>query len=714
MPRRLQLLSITLVLLVAAALRIVALTRLPPGFSDDEINTILTSGTVRHGMLASFYNVGDPAGGREGLFPLLQAVVTSVVGDGLLCYRLLSLCCGLVSVALMYALAWRLFGYFPAIVAAIVLTTSLWPVILARSAIREALLLPLILAALFVLARAVHLYQHVEAGPPSTIAYTALGVLLAAMAYTHWVGLLGAPLVIFFLIYLVVSRQPISRRVLSLSAFSLLLTAILSIPYFTFTLRAFRMSGLYVFWATRPPGIGPMFSSALKTIASIVIVGDPSATRNLPGNALIGPAGAGLVVAIRARRAPNMGFTLLTLGVGLLPGVWSRDDADFSRTLLALPALMMLVGLGAESVRQRIWRRPTSSQYWQQAALTIVATALGIIIVSYGLFVQWASDGAVESAYRARLGRLATYLDRTRDGLSTSICTFNLQNGTKSSLLSDQISDPALLGLMIHRRDLELRYSDCLTGLVLTKGGAVQRFAFADAKAREVISPPLKDWLKAAETIPVDGLPDGTVLKIDVEKDLADASGKLALSQVEWAPEAATGTSSAVTLPVRMGGYLTFEGYQLPMGTSYHPGDTINVITYWRADGSGVPPDLRLFIHMLNNPNTEPVIQNDILSVDADSLADRDVFIQILQVPLPLTLPPNTYYLSIGIGITIRIRYACRSLMPATSEATGCFWRKSRCNKLCLKCCFSARPHLRPRYTGGWRHMSSWSKNTDF
>jgi len=243
---------------------------------------------------------------------------------------------------------------------------------------------------------------------------------------------------------------------------------------------------------------------------------------------------------------------------------------------------------------------------------------------------------------------LAAFLDRTQDDLTTSICTFNLKGLSEGKLMSDRLSDPALLDLMTHRRDLDLRFSDCLTGLVLTRGGATQRFAFADSKAREVIPPPLKEWLNGGQTIPVEGLPDGTVLKINVESTLADMSGKVTLSQVDWAPEATDGTSDPVKLPVRMGGYLTFEGYLLPLGPVYKPGDIVNVITYWRADGPHVPPDLRLFIHMLNNPNTEPVIQNDILSIDSGSLANRDVFIQIMQVPLPTTLPSNTYYLSIG------------------------------------------------------------------
>jgi hypothetical protein len=73
----------------------------------------------------------------------------------------------------------------------------------------------------------------------------------------------------------------------------------------------------------------------------------------------------------------------------------------------------------------------------------------------------------------------------------------------------------------------------------------------------------------------------------------------------------------------------------------------VTLITYWRADGP-LEPDLRIFAHILRNPSTEPVLQNDVLSVDASLLRDRDVFIQIISIPLPPDFPSGEYHLSVG------------------------------------------------------------------
>lgn len=125
MTRRIDLVLITLLLLLAAFVRINALSRLPIGFNDEEITYLRVAETARAGQVSVFYDIGNAGAldnahytGREVLFPALEALSTALSGDGLLCYRIVPMLAGLLSVALAYALGRRLFGTLEGLVAA--------------------------------------------------------------------------------------------------------------------------------------------------------------------------------------------------------------------------------------------------------------------------------------------------------------------------------------------------------------------------------------------------------------------------------------------------------------------------------------------------------------------------------------------------------------------------------------------------------------------
>ena len=67
MNRRIELFLVTGLLLLAAALRIWDLARLPPGFSDDELASIRITETVRQGEVAVYYQIAGTHG-RAAIF----------------------------------------------------------------------------------------------------------------------------------------------------------------------------------------------------------------------------------------------------------------------------------------------------------------------------------------------------------------------------------------------------------------------------------------------------------------------------------------------------------------------------------------------------------------------------------------------------------------------------------------------------------------------
>jgi 4-amino-4-deoxy-L-arabinose transferase-like glycosyltransferase len=200
LSRRSVLVWITILLLLAAAVRFYDLARLPAGFNDEEIDSLRISETVRGGQFGVFYNVQKgPTTGREGLFPALEAMTVGVIGEGLWSYRIVPALAGLLGVALTYAAARRLVSKFGAFIAALSLAVGLWPVLLSRLALPQTLLVPIAAAALWLLARAAYIRRdRVDPLLPRTRTYTALGVVLALAAYAHWSGLLIWPFALAF------------------------------------------------------------------------------------------------------------------------------------------------------------------------------------------------------------------------------------------------------------------------------------------------------------------------------------------------------------------------------------------------------------------------------------------------------------------------------------------------------------------------------------
>ena len=636
-------------LLAAAALRLVGLTVLPQGLRDEEIAQLEIAALARSGAIAPFYNVDDPSGGREGLFAALHGWLSIPLGKGELPLRSLAVWCGVLSVALTYALGRRLFGHYAGLVAGIGMALSFYPILVGRSITSEALALPLIALALLLIADAVHLRRQIAPLPPQSAAYVSLGVVLALSAYAHWSGLFAVLLFGVFIAYLRLTRQPISRRVLGYALFSLLIGLIVAIPYIGATIRAFPISSLNRLWLSRPESVGAFVGGIGQAIGGIGIYGDALPQQNLPALPLLNPIGAVLLLigvieaARRFRVAPNYALPLLALMIGLLADAWTRGAPNFSHQLVALPAIMLLMGAGADAF-VRLFRlglpRPTAE--WLIAIGTFAIAAASFFAAADLLFRLWASHAEVQQVYRARLGALAAYLDRTSDGLSTSICTFTI--GSSSPTRPDSL----LLSWMLHRHDLDLRYSNCANALVLTGGGAPQRYAFAHPEARALLPEPLAAWLQKATAIPVAGLAEGSLLRVDAEQVVADDFGQISLSQAWWAPQEREGQGERAQLPLRMGGYLTFQGYRLlPEREVYRGGETLNLVTYWRADGEQVA-ELRLFAHVLRNPNIAPALQNDLLNIESALLRDRDVFIQIIALPLPPDFPSGEYFLSVG------------------------------------------------------------------
>ena len=185
---------------------------------------------VRQGDIYVFYPGED--GGREGMYHLLVAFVTSFVGEGTIGFRILSVWLSILSIAIIYTLGNHLFN----------------PIVGTpcrrcgyrqheqHSAWRErfpAMLLSsfLVSATMLALARSLPVYRRTRAVTSNVVSFAALGALLGIGFYLHPSSLflvLGAMAYIVHLLYI---RDVMSRQRRSYTGFAILLMLIFSMPY---------------------------------------------------------------------------------------------------------------------------------------------------------------------------------------------------------------------------------------------------------------------------------------------------------------------------------------------------------------------------------------------------------------------------------------------------------------------------------------------------
>ncbi len=673
----------TVLLVLAASLRLWGLAQLPAGFSDNELAHIRITEAVRAGSVSVYYQAGD---GRvcTGLYGVLNSVLTEAVGDGLIGYRMLSFFAAMLTLAAAWALARRLFGGAVALVTLGALAVNGRAVALARTASAEALVPLFVLLVAWGLVIAFHLRRRVRFAPPSTPAFAALGGLLGAVGYLHYSALALGPVAVLFFVHLRATRQPLSRRVWGAWVFVVVLATIVGAPYLISTFRDRALSEPYAeFWAQRPADLGTLARGAVNALGGVFLQGDPDPARNAGGLPLLGVWLAmlwalGTVEAVRRWRDPRHALLLLLLGAGLLTDAWVGEKSTFSANLVALPAVYMLTGVGARALWERL-RKRNAQMAWQAATLFVVfALGAEVGIWRTQIVDAWEHDPATAQAYHADIGRLAAYLDRTPNGLPVSFCAAGLREPSAGGLSPRQ-----MLRVMMHREGLPIRSSDCQSGLVLINAGAPMRFAFADIADREKMPPELQEWLEDAEPIHVDGLPDGAVLRVDVEQRVRDAGGYwAALAPAFYMPDE-DAPAQAVQLPARLEGNLTFAGYDPRVweGEYIAGGPPIVLVTYWRVDGE-LPPRLGIFAHLLAYPDPlpengaripllEPWAEANTIDVVPAELRQRDFFVQVSYLWLAETLKPADYALTVGayVGTAAVLENHLRVLDPAQDYA---------------------------------------------
>lgn len=572
------------IMLLAACLRFYRLGELPPGFQFDEAFNAIDAQQVLLGNRPLFLPANA---GREVLYTYWQAFLAALFGLNVYTLRLASALLGMFAIPATYLLLRGTLARANrnvAIGTTLVLAISLWHFHFSRYGIRV-ISMPVIFSGAFGLA---WLGAFGVTRRTRLLAYIGCGLLTGLSVWTHPTGRFAPFVLILFTAYLL-WRFPAWRTLrLDRPLGGLVLAGIIAfIVFLPLGLEFYRhpefffshASEVSVF-ADRVSGGSPL-QALLWNIGQVLgmfsFTGDREWTHGPAGRsvfdwpmALVFYLGVGLIASrLTVQRndtadAPQRAALILFAiwaGVMLFPSILSDAAPNYSRTLPALPALLVPAGLGL--ARLADWRRPAP---WvgPVAAGLIVVYSTGQAVYDY--FVRFPQSPDVYYMYDAdKLDALA-YLDQFTD---------------KNQVYLSQLWGDFHATVWFLRGPLGIKSLDTSDTVVLPPPGQGAVYAFPHEQ-RERAEQLAMLW-PDLEAQPVDDA-QGNVLLYTVSLDAETAAA--------WPPNYSptiARTAGFVDAPTLLGMQAATPDKQISL--------------FWRAD-TPMPRSLTTFIHLIDRDGT--------------------------------------------------------------------------------------------------------------
>lgn len=402
-----------IVLLLAAAFRLVGFADAPPGWRDDELLDVILNQEVADGYLPLYYPEFE---GHEPLQHYVVALLYKVMGVNLISHRWLTWMAGMISVALAVPLGRRLFGRPVGVIGAALMAVSFWPVMYARFGLRHTLLLPPALACLYLVLRGLEPTLEKRGRRDWLQAGVSMGISLlvyyAARALPAILVALG--------LYLVATQRQLLRARLAGLALALVVGVLVAAPMFVAISQI--PAGEERIQVVGAPMValldgdpGPALNTTAGTWGMFTFVGDPEWLYNLSGRPVFDwLTGAlfylGVAGAIWRWRQPRFAFSLIWLLGGLAPAFVSLPAASFGHTILAQPIVYLLAAYGAVLLVQVLLRRVARPQRLLAAAVCVlIAWNAALTVDAYG--IRWNQEFWVRFLYHADVQDIARWLN---------------------------------------------------------------------------------------------------------------------------------------------------------------------------------------------------------------------------------------------------------------------------------------------------------------
>jgi hypothetical protein len=595
------------VLLAATAIRLLHLPAVPPGFQFDEAHNALDAARVLEGQRPIFFTDN---GGREPLNIYLQAGALALLGEDhvVVAIRLVSALAGLVTVALVCAFAARLFADRSiGLLAAGFLAVTYWHVHFSRYAIR-AIFAPLwAVGALWAWWVAVSPRDQGASDTPPRGGTTfrlylppvVCGLCLAGAVYSHPSGRLLPLVLLGHAAYRTLADRRSARatwRALLVAGATALVLFLPLGQYFLahpgqFTAHPSDVSLGAVAAAHYGGSIARALLGQIAAIGGMLFVtGDPSTLHNLPGlpvfdplTALLAVLGLGVLAGWLLGSGPDRRdravLLCLWLVVGLVPTLLSDRAPNYSRAMVALPAIVMLPALGLG------WARDVASDRWRRLVgpAAAVAIALGGLWTGYHYFVTF--PRLPQTYYSYDVEKLDAW--RALTALSDQAQVF----------LHPLWMDHATVAFL--NREKRVRRLDGRDTIVLPADGRDAVVAFPAKEAQR------EEWYDQAKTL-YGGVAARSRITDALGAPLLRILRVPASAAGDMAPPRDAPLEPEVFVSAKFGGALRLVGYTAGPA---RPGEVLPIVLAWRTE-EPTSQNLTVFVHLVG-PGGEPLGQDD-------------------------------------------------------------------------------------------------------
>ncbi|HEY74488.1 MAG: hypothetical protein B6I35_10350 [Anaerolineaceae bacterium 4572_32.2] len=636
--QRRELWALVAILLVAATLRLVALSDAPPGPGYDELQNSLLVERVLEGEWAIYFPENF---GQESVYPTLAALAVRLLGWNVFALRLPGALAGVLSVLALYLAGRRLANRRAALLAAAFQAVSFWPLLETRMALEMALSPPLAGLALLSLARG--LDEQTRTRWPRGLDFTLAGLSLGGHAYAYTAGRVMPLLPLALLAYLLLLDRATLRRVWPGLLALCLVTLLVAAPLALF-LRAHpeaeqrldQLSGPLT--ALRQGDFRPVLEITVGTLGMFSWRGEPQWLYNISGRPVFDPITSlffyvGLVLCIANLRRWRCGVTLLCLLVGLGPAMVSPPPASFNHTLAAQPAVYLLLAAGVDAA----WRWLTRRRAWLGPLVAALLLALNGALSCYAYFLTWANTPKVQELYQGSITAIAHEMDAHEPSGPVAVGAPYVNYWHPWNALA--------LDLALRRDDLSVRWFNPSGAWVWpADAGSITYYFPTDPLGPQSFDPSLEALFRAdAALLPSAG--DGfAAFRVTSPAALEERLDALAEPPLAWPPELAH--LPPLTLPLVFGDRFALLGVELQTET-VAPGGELHLITYWEALTAD-PAPIVAFVH-LTSDGQGIWGQQDWLDVRTAGLQPGDRFAQVHSLPVKAETPPGLYHVQLGL-----------------------------------------------------------------